>query len=1233
MKILAIRGYNIASLEGEFEIDFTKEPLLSSGIYAITGPTGAGKSTILDALSLALYEDTPRLTKAGEVKISDIKDVLVGVNNPSTLLRRGATEAYAEVDFIANDGDTYRSRWSVRRGHSKVHNPIQPSKVTLINLTTQQEFPEKKKGTLAEITRLVGLTYDQFTRTVLLAQGEFAVFLKANDNERASLLEKLTGTSIYTRISMKIYANTEAARREYEDLQIRMKEHHLLSEDELVVLQQNLEDILFQITQLDNELSRLSHLLAWFTDDEKYISQIQSASQDLQNYKEQLIKEESNSRLLADIASVEPSFSFLRDKQKLQRDQLRLTNEKEELNKDLVTQSQSLKDAEKKADQAEKLYQSFFSKEKQYFDKIQKAHAIHSHLKAQEERFERENTSYMDLRKVCQTKKSQLDEAEQTLRQLSAEQEKLKEWIDSNSDRREVAENHNLIVHHLSQAAQYHLRIKELTDSLDSESLKIEQYGADECLWQQQEKDYVSQLRVFEEEKKKIASQLQILNFDQLRQTSDKYTLESLWNKINPSKKEFQNNEGVINDLVIFFEESKIQKANLEKLQAEQQQVLMQAERSYSRIQQAANENIAAIRTSLQAEQPCPVCGSLHHPYQDKENDHFRLLLDQTKEELDGFKAKLAKTDRSLAELNGKIDSNQEKIKALQTRNKELSEQIKIDAQAWSKNPLADCYDLQDSSFNGNLLVEVISNLDKDIDQCNKDLNKADECKKQLDSLQAELQKCQTSYDQLRGQMQKNKQQLELAENTRTGIRKQVAEYTSFLHKELESVDSYFKNSVWRENWAKDPQSFLSKIKEFSTTWVSTSEALEKARKDCDQLRSTLSIEKKHFDDQQRECARLEGLCGTIRTEIIEIQKSLTDLLDGRTIENVESAYHVEKDNLTNDRERSLEIVRSQKEKVANLTGQSRQLEIQQDKNEQNLAEVIRQFTEWLDHFNQKQPYEYTEDRISQLMETPSDWIQLKKKQLADIDREIVRAESSLKTHQANRQLHLQQKKSELTKEEVYTALKEIRDKKEQADHKRMELQAIWKHHQENTARLADMSATLELKKTNYQNWSALNVEIGKADGAKFKNIAQGYTLELLLQIANAHIRTIAPRYRLQRIPDSLSLQVIDRDMCDQIRSVHSLSGGETFLVSLSLALALSSLSSRQMNIESLFIDEGFGSLDEDSLLTAMDALESLRLQGRKVGVITHVKEMTERISTRIRVIRQQNGSSRIVVE
>jgi exonuclease SbcC len=180
------------------------------------------------------------------------------------------------------------------------------------------------------------------------------------------------------------------------------------------------------------------------------------------------------------------------------------------------------------------------------------------------------------------------------------------------------------------------------------------------------------------------------------------------------------------------------------------------------------------------------------------------------------------------------------------------------------------------------------------------------------------------------------------------------------------------------------------------------------------------------------------------------------------------------------------------------------------------------------------------------------------------------------------------------------------------------------------------MLAEIEQQEAIEQRWARLNELIGSADGKKFRNYAQQFTLDVLLGYANAHLNHLSRRYQLERIPNnsapSLALLVRDQDMGGEMRSVHSLSGGESFLVSLALALGLASLSSNRVRVESLFIDEGFGSLDAETLRVAMDALDGLQAMGRKVGVISHVQEMTERISTRILVQPSAGGKSVVSV-
>ena len=177
MKILAIRGKNLASLAGEFEVDFTVEPLKNAGIFAITGSTGSGKSTLLDALCLALFDSTPRMTKAREskVELADVRNKTIAQSDSRSVLRRGTAEGYAEVDFIALTGETYRSTWTACRAGGKPSGILRSVGFRLMNLSKNTEEQGTRKELLAKVSKLIGLSFEQFNRSVLLAQGDFAV--------------------------------------------------------------------------------------------------------------------------------------------------------------------------------------------------------------------------------------------------------------------------------------------------------------------------------------------------------------------------------------------------------------------------------------------------------------------------------------------------------------------------------------------------------------------------------------------------------------------------------------------------------------------------------------------------------------------------------------------------------------------------------------------------------------------------------------------------------------------------------------------------------------------------------------------------------------------------------------------------------------------------------------------------------------------------------------------------
>ena len=268
MKILAIRLKNLASLAGEQEVDFTAEPLASAGLFAITGPTGAGKSTLLDALCLALFGKTPRLHNASsQIKVPDGTDnEAIGSNDGRNLLRRGASNGYAEVDFVGVDGKRYRARWEARRARDKVSGKLQPIQQSLRDLDSDQLLTGNVTEFHKQMEQRLGLNLEQFTRAVLLAQSEFSAFLKAEDNQRGELLEKLTDTGLYSRIGKAAYEAAKRARTVLEDLEREAGGIRPLAADERQALEQQHADAVAQLKTEQQQLNSLQHQRQWLVD-------------------------------------------------------------------------------------------------------------------------------------------------------------------------------------------------------------------------------------------------------------------------------------------------------------------------------------------------------------------------------------------------------------------------------------------------------------------------------------------------------------------------------------------------------------------------------------------------------------------------------------------------------------------------------------------------------------------------------------------------------------------------------------------------------------------------------------------------------------------------------------------------------------------------------------------------------------------------------------------------------
>ena len=953
MKILAIRLKNLTSIEGTVEVDFMAEPLHSAGIFAISGPTGAGKSTLLDALCLALYDKAPRFaTSVENVNLADVGDNQINQSDVRNLLRRGTSDGYAEVDFLGIDGRRYRSRWSVRRTRNKINGSLQPQTLEVKELDTEKEFQGTKKELLIQLVELVGLTYEQFTRTVLLAQNDFATFLKSKGAAKAELLEKLTGTGVYSRISQEVYARNKAAQEEVTLIQNRMNVIELMPEEELLALQK------------EKELSI-----------EKRAAGIKLLA-------------EQNEQLNV-VRSLKIQEELWKKKQQ---------EEQEEQAREKVLQGEL-------ASQEEGLVH-FKAQWEAIQPDLKKARQLDVQIQSQQ-------SSYIQSQQILQAANRQVAEQEQKMR-VAAEQLQVS-YSSLNRLLSHVGIEEALQLEQVEEILrQEESKLAAATSTNEERLLRLNSFG----------------YPLLAEEQVKLQKELtRQQNIRQLTETQTK------------AKTEIERLEKEV--------------ANCLKQLTEQETALKVTQRLYENARMAVGKDVKALRRQLQEGEACPVCGSTAHPYHQEQ--------------------------------------------------------------------------------------EVVDTLFRSIEQ--------------------EYNVASTNYQQM------NNRSIALQRDLahQKTVDGQIAEQLAALYKA--GIEAGNEEQIQRR--LAELAERILEYRNLYAEWQRGDEETKKIRTHCEALRENVSLcrlamQKVSSAKEQLEILQNAASAELKRFEVIEkalnvLRQERSQLLKGKSADEAEAAVAKREKELNLALEKARKEVEAVHNRLSGLQGEMKQIALA-------IGELQEQYKK---------------------IESPELLPEIIKKQ----QEENLNIERALSTMEA---CLLQQAKNKLTVEQIAKELAE--------------------------------------KQTVAERWAKLNKLIGSADGAKFKVIAQSYTLNLLLLHANQHLSYLSKRYKLQQVPDTLALQVIDCDMCDEIRTVYSLSGGESFLISLALALGLSSLSSNNLKVESLFIDEGFGSLDAESLRTAMEALEQLQMQGRKIGVISHVQEMSERISVQVQVHKKVNGKSVLTV-
>ncbi|WP_163559312.1 AAA family ATPase [Halomonas sp. NO4] len=1094
MKILALRLANLASLPGPLELDFTAAPLSDAGLFAITGPTGAGKSTLLDALCLALYGNTPRLRQAPgrDAPLPDVGAETVSTADPRTLLRRGTASGHAEVDFLGRDGRRYRARWAVRRAREKATGRLQAVEQSLRDLDDDRLLTTQKREFAELLPERLGLTFEQFTRAVLLAQSEFAAFLQADDNERSDLLERLTGTAEYSAISMAAYRRASEAKKAVDALEARLADDQPTEPEARAELAQAAEATQQALTHLQAQVESLKARQRWHDDDtrlhEAYrqgLSQQQAAEHDWQALADLRHDRDWRHRIA-------PQRHALFRQTALPDELATLEQTHAQTQRDLQAASADESDAKRVLAQAERTLGATTAARRQAEPTLREAREQAQQLatlgkqladlEARHGEAQRQATDLADERRRAN------DAQHARQRQRDAHQAHLERLVGTHS-RLDAARQAAQQAH--DRAAQRRLALEELASR-----------------WQEQHRA------------KAMTSQLaEQIEQDQARQATR-------------------------------LTEGQHVRQRLDNAQAHFDSVATLIERSRA----VRSESVSTLREALQEGEPCPVCGGLDHPWRHQPPatpEAAQLEAQQAEEERQLAEARQARDDaqQERDQRLGEYRALEATLKQRQQDFAEAEHRLNAASQALETHPL---------------YPEFVAVAEAQRDAWLQTERNASETarQKQRQTLDA-LARAEAELAPLEQALQEGRVTLARLEARHEAIGKELTGLAERLPPLRQQRDALAHRLAVLLGEHATPDAWQQQLDADQERARQARDAAQARRTDAQQAHQRLAQQSQH---EAERLARLQEEQQTLERELTEWRQAHPELDDttlARLLAQPEDVAH--------HNERRLDAAEQARQRAAATLAERRRALV-----------AHRREQEWI----------AAEDDDALLQEA---------------------TDAAIRRHREG-----------LTEEQQALA-----PRLDEAQRQRDEAVHALRDDDRKRTRQREGQVELEAARAEYRRWGQINELIGSADGKVFRRIAQAYNLEQLLEHANAHLAGLSRRYRLVRGGSPLGLLVVDLDMGDERRSVHSLSGGETFLVSLALALGLASMASGELTIESLFIDEGFGSLDPQSLALAMEALDGLQALGRRVGVISHVQEMHERIPVQIQVEPLGNGTSR----
>lgn len=1195
MKILSIRIKNLASLAGEHFIDFESEPLASAGLVAIVGKTGAGKSTILDAMCLALFNRVPRL-KDSDGKLVDADGSELLTNSPQTVLRRGTGHGFAELSFIAQDQKVYLARWEIKRARENPNGKLQSVQRSLKCLTDGNVVADKTKAVEDNIKRITQLSFEQFTRAVLLAQSEVTAFLKARDNERGELLEYLTNSSIFAKIGQLAFEKTKQIANQRKEIENVLGHIEILSDDNFTNTNAQFENLNTEHQKLEAEKLDLQKQQQWFEQKQKYETNAQAHQQQLTIQQEQLDKlapEKVQLLQLERFASIRP-YVIQHKNFNAELERLRPQLETAQQEFSIVEQQYNAEQLSFEKIEAEQKQQQQF--DIQHHDTIQ---LVRDRIADRRLLGEQLRKAQGDIKALENQLVPHLQQEQLIQDQLQQFNLKITQHTAQLANSNHFASLDDALSAHISQLQRFIQSYEQFENNYGDvqqahQQLAVKQQQLDELTKQFDQDDLLHQ---------KISA-LRTERDQLIQQFSQFNTVQHQWQSFQQSDAEYHQLKQLENTLHQQMTQTQTELASAEssyqerKLAHEQLQKILQQQRLLN------TENIEKLRTELIDGEPCSVCGSTHHPYADKKAFSDELLKLQEQQ------------------VQQAIESEKGAFDVWQNLQTTFTEQ-KAGLAAYTKQRIT--------------LTAQRQQLQSDLEPQLKLLNIRFDFSQEHDALTQIIQTQKAHAQHTQQQLEQRLTAHENAQKTRHELIQSIqhtAQHLSNVQQAESNIQHILtllndsEKHMWQQatlqtaqqisNCLQQRQHTLNQRDELNKYLDQTTQKLQHCAQQIQFDKEKIQAATQHSESLMLEGTKnsdlaIQAIFDMTQTTVEKPHEWLTQF-----DEKCQTLQHE-----FNHARHSFDQIRQ-----AFATTQSRLKECltQQTQLHAHIKQVQETIQTWL-----VQQTDFNLTLLEQLSSISFEQEQQLKQRVSEVERACADLKAGIKTIQEQLKQHLEHQ-PELDFDALKHKFSSLIDNMQVLAKQRDELRLKLEMHHQNVAKQKEFAEKIQQIQTEEHRWNKISSLMGDSTGKKFRDYAQQYNLDILIEYANQQLAMLSQRYTLKRLDHSLSLAIVDHDMDGETRSVSSLSGGESFLTALALSLAIASMASGSMKIESLFIDEGFGTLDASSLHMVMNALDHLQSQGRQVVLISHVQEMHERIPVQIQVKPLGAGASTIQV-